>query len=905
MINGRPGTDRTGIVRGLRRDFGGKLRQLREEAGLSLKVVAEEVKLGTSALSELERGRGKRPPDGAKIRQFIETCLASLKADEAIKRERKSHLLIEYMALVRVIEKQDDSSVALAAERGESAVYAATHLAYSPSNSKPHKPKPYEEIRPDGGASTAARRALGAQLGRKLEAWDPFALDIHAAVSATPTGKGADLPPLPKYIYRAHDEELDSILTSVHRSIMLVLIGGSSVGKSRALYEAVKRNLNDWTLVYPRTSAELLALARSEIRPRTVLWINDTQQYLSGIDGDSAAAQLLHQLDGSLPGPTVILGTLWPEHWSAFTSEPHEGELDPHPNAKRLLLHSSRRIWLPEVFTAHELDRLNNDEDLDPRVTLAARTAGRSRKVIQVLAGGPALLSRYDHPCNIIERHAKALITIAMDAARLGHHSPVPREVLVAASASYVADDDRVDRNPTWFDDAIEEATSPVHGIRALTPQRASGVGNAEEYELHDYLDQHARTSRRGELPDRTLWEALAAFTKTDDDRIRISRQAFDRGLIRYANSLAVPCAERGNTTAMMLLSSSLISGSHAEEGLRWLRRAAAAGDSLALNRVVDILQSKGLVEEADVWLIHAALAGDAEAMLRLSGPSWNGKDLDSRRVRRPEEVNWLQLAAASGNLDAICDIGESLAAAGKTGEAEGFFRIAAEADFRALHQLVDLLEATGRHLEARQWLFTSAGGGDQFAMARLIYRDGEDLDQLMEMGFATSDPKVSHRLGSVLEREGRVAKAEQLWRHAAEAGDGYAMWRLADLLDDAGDIESSVLWLHKAIAAGEVEAMQCLADRLRRGHWDDEAEQVWRRPAETGHPQAMYGLGVFLWEEGRLPEAEYWLRRSLEAGVSSAMVSLQVLLNEAGREAEANRLGRLGIEPGGLTAGD
>ena len=54
----------------------------------------------------------------------------------------------------------------------------------------------------------------------------------------------------------------------------MLLIGGSSVGKTRTLYEAVLAALPDWWLVHPPGRAEVAALA---VAPpaRTVVWLDE------------------------------------------------------------------------------------------------------------------------------------------------------------------------------------------------------------------------------------------------------------------------------------------------------------------------------------------------------------------------------------------------------------------------------------------------------------------------------------------------------------------------------------------------------------------------------------------------------------------------------------------------------
>ena len=100
------------LVETLRRDFGRELRRLRTDAGISLKKLGSVVRLSTSALSDLELGRGVRPPDRTLVDRYLQACLLELKSERAIKAERNRRLLEDYATLVSVLEKAPDRRAA-------------------------------------------------------------------------------------------------------------------------------------------------------------------------------------------------------------------------------------------------------------------------------------------------------------------------------------------------------------------------------------------------------------------------------------------------------------------------------------------------------------------------------------------------------------------------------------------------------------------------------------------------------------------------------------------------------------------------------------------------------------------------------------------------------------------------
>ena len=162
-------------------------------------------------------------------------------------------------------------------------------------------------------------RATQAPTGRPLaEVTDPFALEVHRPVE--PDSPEPGLTVLPLYVAREHDSELGQVVVAAAegRSGIAVLVGGSSTGKTRACWEAL-RLLRDeepgWRLWHPinpsRPDAALREL--SAIGPRTVVWLNEAQFYLDapGGLGEQVAAGLRELLRDPSCGPVLVLATIW------------------------------------------------------------------------------------------------------------------------------------------------------------------------------------------------------------------------------------------------------------------------------------------------------------------------------------------------------------------------------------------------------------------------------------------------------------------------------------------------------------------------------------------------------------------------------------------------------------------
>jgi hypothetical protein len=176
--------------------------------------------------------------------------------------------------------------------------------------------------RPDSGVTVA---------GRPLdEVTDPFALEVHRPVQ--PEDAPAGLPELPAYVPRGHDQVLAEVVRAAAggRSGIAVLVGGSSVGKTRACWEALAL-LRDqdpaWRLWHPiDPSGPDTALAELPgIGPRTVVWLNEAQFYLdpagAGL-GERVAAGLRELLRDPARAPALILATMWPGFWGTLTTRP-------------------------------------------------------------------------------------------------------------------------------------------------------------------------------------------------------------------------------------------------------------------------------------------------------------------------------------------------------------------------------------------------------------------------------------------------------------------------------------------------------------------------------------------------------------------------------------------------------
>ena len=277
----------------------------------------------------------------------------------------------------------------------------------------------YFDLEQDLDTEARAGRRRAEPAGQLLaEVTDPFDLEVHRPVE--PDAPQPGLPVLPAYLTRQHDAELERVVAAAAqgRSRVAVLVGGSSTGKTRACWEAL-RPLREqgrlWRLWHPIDPARPEAALRELplVGPRTVVWLNEAQFYLDvpGGLGERVAAGLRKLLRDPARGPVLVLATLWPEYWDTLSGRPLAGMDDPHAQARELL--SNRDITVPAAFTADQLRQLPALGD--PRLAAAVEAAERGQ-ITQFLAGAPELMARYRNAPSA----AKAVINAAIDARHLG-----------------------------------------------------------------------------------------------------------------------------------------------------------------------------------------------------------------------------------------------------------------------------------------------------------------------------------------------------------------------------------------------------------------------------------------------------------------------------------------------------
>jgi hypothetical protein len=541
-------------------------------------------------------------------------------------------------------------------------------------------------------------------LPRVGQAADPVALGVHPAaepsdLDASVAGS-VDLPAgVPVYVPRDKDAELDAKLA---RGGLVLLVGDSTAGKSRAAYEAIRRLFAQRWLLVPHTRQSLRRLLDGGVEFRdVVVWLNDLERWL-GPDGLDLG--LLRRLLGDGHRRMVVVATMRASEYVARSPEQEQDRVDPGRELRwveREVLDQAARVELARRFSGPERQRAQQ-RAWDPRIADALAHAG-TYGLAEYLAAGPRLWQRWrgglavDNPP---ERLAgAAIVAVAVDCRRAGLTRPVPEVLLRDLYLGYL--DTSIGRrmDPEAFALGLAWATKPIQATSALLSQDEQG------YVVFDYLvDQVQKDSAAPPIPE-TTWTRLLSGLEPDD-AAAIARAADRKGDEEHAERAWRVAAAAGYHDAETDLGLLLLYQERDEEAEPWLRKAATAGHHDAYTALGLLLLFQGRAEEAESWLRKAANAPDHAAEAALGLPL-------AQQARVEEVEQRLRKAAAGGDHAAEAPLKRLLVDQRLVEEVEQRLRKAATASKHTAEAALGLLRLDqGRAEEAESWLRKAAAGG-------------------------------------------------------------------------------------------------------------------------------------------------------------------------------------------------
>lgn len=701
----------------------------------------------------------------------------------------------------------------------------------------------------------------------------PRQLGVHAPIQVEgATGE------LPVYVPRDLDDDLRAaVIDAAEHGGFVLLVGGSSVGKTRSMYEAIRTALPEWWLIHPDpvddvTVARLAAMPA----PRTVVWFDELQRYL-GRTPNGLSAGITRRL---ITAGIVIVATLWPDEYGARATPPTTpGRSDLYAD-ERQLLGLAHVIDVAADLSPEEQGRA---EDLasDPRIRVALDTPDAG--FTQVLAAGPELVRWW---ANAPDPYGKAVITAALDAHRVGARAPLPPAFLAAAAPGYLTSRQQAVAPTDWLDSAVAYATTPLRGATATLCPVAARMGQVVGYTVADYLHQHARRTRRTvALPDLT-WRALVDHYHADDI-YRLADSAERRGQSFHAEGLyrRVVDTHRGSfgrvgkdgadfaeyKLADLLVRHNRIEelreradtgelpASHrlarvlAERGdIDGLRVRASTEDRAALHELANLLIGQGHIDEAVAKLRRLIDLGYKPATERLANALADRGQVEEAIAVLSEHTEIRDMSTASSYL------------ANLLAEHRHISRLRGRADdgnFAARHRLADFLAEHGYIDELRQ----RADAGDALAANRLadLLAEQGNLDELRRRTDAHDGSATCERLANLLAERGEIEELRERADHGADIEMFFAGVALARLLAKRGEMDE----LRQRANAGSSSAVAWLAKLLAEQGNIDELREY----ADRGHQAAAHELIELLASEGRVDE----LSGEVAAGTVGAVARL------------------------------
>ena len=759
-------------------------------------------------------------------------------------------------------------------------------------------------------ALTVAAGAAGWLLGEVTSPFT-FGLEVHRAIDITSqdTAEPPALPELPAYVTREHDGALARVVEAAAggASGIAVLVGGSSTGKTRACWEALellRGRPEPWRLWHPinPTRAEAALADLGWTGPYTVVWLNEAQSYLDPAEpglGERVAAGLRELLRDPARAPVLVLATLWPGHWGALTAPT---STDAHPQARELL--EGHAIWVPHEFGSTDLALLASQTGDDARLDEAAGRA-RDGQITQYLAGVPVLLDRY-HAASPATR---ALIWAAMDARRLGCGSHLPLALLQDAVRGYLTDTEEEQAGGDWLPRALDYATAPCRGIpgvltrvettaarnrrtRATDSKASTEPQPGPLYRLADYLDQHGRVHRAGQIPPIDFWTATAGHAHPAD-LYTLGDAAWARGLYRDAAQLYKHAIAHRNHPDAALALLALMSDLDPTDR----RPAQWAVPRIALDDPITVAQLLRWLQEADAQeQVTVLLARDPASCVSLDYLGSVGLLLVRlREAGAQEQVTALsERAIAHVFFDDQESVGQLLDSLREAGAHEQFTALAVRAashvpldDLNYVAGLLDSLQEAGAHEQV-----TALVGR---AIASVSLDDPKSVGQLLDIlreeevtALLARDPasRVSldymRAVAGMLDSLREAGAHDQFTALAARAiagvslDDPKSVGQLLDSLREAGAQEEVTALLARDpaayVALDDLNSVATLLDSLQEAGAHEQATALATRAATNVSLDALGPVATLLGslrKAGAHEQADVLLARDPAAHVS------------------------------------
>lgn len=632
--------------------------------------------------------------------------------------------------------------------------------------------------------TTRKRRA--SDLGQWLQTSYPAPLvsDLDAK-SLLRLGSDITDGSLPPYVDRSHDEELSDRVEDALRSAptewqrrVVVLAGPAKSGKSRSLYEAIRRHpvamgLEVLIPMPPISTASAVdsaplvldelatALDRAEraglLERQVVIFTDDLQRHFEG----SAGRNVLNALERLLKRPSApILVASINERFLYLDDCTSQG----------MGVSPAHREWLREhsIACSGELDT--------GEVALASLRFRRQlvtgtlqdthlRKLPAALAAVPTLHQRLMHALTDPGQHLRrALILATLDAAITDPGGLTIDQLLDSTRNRHalLAPTRPPFHDPEWTA-AIDWATEPVGEVWAILNREVPGVIDEEtRWRLMDALAERL-------LPEHRVDEALLDRLE-EPQHDALVRHEYEGDDADYCMYLARRGAANGFPSSMCAIGILLEDqGGLPDEIEEQYCQALEGGYIYAAYHLATFFQRNGRLDDAESWYRYSEKTGDARASSGLNQMLWDQGRLEELQDRLTESSQFDDGLPLYG-------LGLAFAANGDLDSAEYWLqRSIDEWSSQAMTELGQVLERKGDLDGAERWYRAAIDDGDDAAITPLgilLAKGGRWA--LAEGHFKQNldfEPCYSVYLGALCERRGEFDAAETWYRRAVQEG--------------------------------------------------------------------------------------------------------------------------------------
>jgi TPR repeat protein len=725
---------------------------------------------------------------------------------------------------------------------------------------------------------------------------------------------------LPPYVPRSIDKRLRGrIRQSLDSGEITLVVGDSTAGKTRAVYEALLQCSPDALTYAPIDGHELVACFRNilESAEKIVVWLDNLERYI-GVDGLTPTLVAIlrrHQI----PVLATIRAEQYQRLYPTAGSSPDGHE---HSSPSVRILEQIEPIILPRLWTADEVAQAK--QEADERI-LKAVAFSTYYGVAEYLASGPRLYQEWSLAWGPGSNpRGASIVAAAVDCVRMGITESVPKSFLIELHDAYLARVGGALLQPESLENAFSWATRRRFGVTSLLVS----VDGREQYRVFDYLpDAIERSNETPSIPSAS-WEAAIEYSGQSRKRLHnIGVAAASRGESTFAEKAWTACVDLGSVSALVNLGRLYQQQGREEEAIRVREEARSRGSGKASIDLGYQYEENGQIEKAIELYREEADKGNEHAIYHMA---------TALRTTPEAEQYWRALAKLSPEGSAPLDLALYYRETGKPEkEREVLIASAENGNAGAMNQLGILYAEAKDTREARHWFTAASESGEQNGVSnlgRLMYLEGETekAKQLLTESVSSGNAGAAAFLGRIYHDQGNTSEAERWWLKGVEADEPESCYLMGKFIEESRNAESARDLYEKAAAAGHVRAktelvkilleerdfnaarnlFESVKHDVYRGVLCDIARNFtrksdvmpsdardsymdsvvsWHRIAiEKGHSHSGCPLGLILLVQGKLPEAEEAFKVAALGGHNHAAEILADTLARQGRGQDA-----------------